>query len=232
MTDLDERLQHASLAVRDRMRLLSLPDLADRGTPVSRKRPPVLAAVGGLVVVLLIAGLTLLVARAHPRGVTPGAATTPRIVDVDVHDLRPGTVLTSRYTFSARELHHAPVFVARQNDGRVLAFLGRSTHLGCKLLLAEPATIRRFTFVPNVVFVDPCGGSLWALNGTCLGGPCPRSLDQFHVEMVGDSAHIDLSQIIRGKGRASSSPSRSPTRATSTTRVTAANKSTSISTSR
>ncbi len=225
MTDLDERLQHASRAVRDRVGLLLLPDLAERGAPVSRRRSPVLAAVGSLVVVLLIAGLALLVDRADRRGVAPGAAPTPRIVDVDVHELRPGTVLTSRYTFSGGELHHVPVFVARQKDGRVLAFLGRSTHLGCKIVLAEPATIRRFTLVPNVVFVDPCGGSLWALNGTCLGGPCPRSLDQFQVEVVGVTAHVDLSEIIRGKDRAGASPPSSRTKAASPSPVTSESKS-------
>jgi len=44
MTDLDERLQHASRAVHQRVGALSLPTLDEHATRVARTRPPVLAA--------------------------------------------------------------------------------------------------------------------------------------------------------------------------------------------
>jgi Rieske Fe-S protein len=112
-----------------------------------------------------------------------------------------GKVTTTRYTVAAGGLRHAPVFVARETDGRLVAFLGRSTHLGCEVVLANDPRWPRFRQPPNVAFEDPCGGSTWALNGDCFAGPCPRGLSTFPLKVTGSTAQIDLSRTIPGRPR-------------------------------
>jgi Rieske Fe-S protein len=123
------------------------------------------------------------------------------VVTVDVRGLAAGRVLTTRYTIAAGGLHHAPVFVARENNGHLVAFLGRSTHLGCKVALANDPRWPRFKQPPNVAFEDPCGGSVWALDGDCVSGPCPRGLSTFPLKVTGATAEINLSLTVPGKPR-------------------------------
>jgi Rieske Fe-S protein len=127
----------------------------------------------------------------------------PSVVGVDVHGLASGAVLTTRYTVTSGSLRHAPVFVARETDGNVVAFLGRSTHLGCKVVLADDPRSPQFTSSPRVAFVDLCGGSVWALDGDCVGGPCPRGLSTFPLAVTGNIAEIDLSRTLPGTPRRS-----------------------------
>jgi Rieske Fe-S protein len=197
MTDLDARFRHASVAVKERVLRLPLPNEV-AGEPHSAPKPSrVLALLSAAALVLLVAGIAVLAIHSRTRVVTPGHA-TPRIVDVDVRSVAPGTVITTRYTVSIGELHKAPVFLARQPDGRFIAFLGRSTHLGCRIVLGgtnRPIASNR------APFYDPCGGSVWAIDGTCLGGPCPRNLDRFPLTIVAGHAHLDLSTILPGEPR-------------------------------
>ena len=95
------------------------------------------------------------------------------------------------------------VFLARTSDREVHAYLAKSTHLGCRLLAPDDghygagftATSRRS------FFEDPCGGSLYSLAGECTGGPCPRNLDGYAVEVRDDHAEIDLRHLIKGSPR-------------------------------
>ena len=197
MTDLDARFRHASLAVKERVRTLPLPNVV-AGEPRSAPKPSrVLALLSAAALVLLVAGIAVFAIHSRTRVVTPGRA-TPRIVDVDVRNVSPGTVITTRYTVAIGELHKAPVFLARQPDGRFVAFLGRSTHLGCRIVLA--GTIPTIAN-DRAAFYDPCGGSVWAIDGTCLGGPAPRNLDRFPLTIVAGHAHLDLSTILPGEPR-------------------------------
>ena len=197
MTDLDERFLRASLAVKARVSTLPLPNVIAREPRSVPKRSRSLALLSAAALVLLVTGVAVLAIHSRTRAVTTGS-TTPRIVDVDVRHVLPGTVITTRYTVAIGELHKAPVFLARQPDGRFAAFLGRSTHLGCRIVLvgtSRPIANHRPTFS------DPCGGSVWAIDGTCLSGPCPRSLDRFPLNIVAGHAHLDLSTILPGDPR-------------------------------
>ena len=145
-----------------------------------------LVAAGSLIAVLIVS-------RAHHH--------QQHLATIQVGVLARGEVATTRYTVAAGGLRHAPVFVARETDGRLVAFLGRSTHLGCEVALANDRRWPRFKQSPNVAFEDPCGGSTWALDGDCLGGPCPRGLSTFPLKVTGGTAQIDLSRTVPGKPR-------------------------------
>jgi Rieske Fe-S protein len=84
-----------------------------------------------------------------------------------------------------------------------MAFLGVSTHLGCRLLApGDPWYGEGFTRTSlRYLFEDPCGGSVYALNGDCTGGPCPRGLDRYGVKNVDGNAEIDLKHLMAGPPR-------------------------------
>jgi Rieske Fe-S protein len=144
----------------------------------------------GLIVVVVAAGSAIAIS-ANRRTHAP-----PTTFTVDVANLAAGQVQATGQTVRVGNLTHAPVFVARERDGEVLAFLGRSTHLGCRVVLTGDPN--RAPLAKHAVFDDPCGGSEWALTGACVDGPCPRGLDRFGVEVAGGNATIDLSKVVRG----------------------------------
>jgi Rieske Fe-S protein len=149
-----------------------------------------------LVTVLVLAAGTLIAVAVNSRR----HHATPTVGTVDVRGIASGGVLTTRYTVASGGLHHAPVFLARQTDGKFVAFLGRSTHLGCRVVLASDARYA-FTHASNVAFEDPCGGSVWALDGQCVGGPCPRGLSTFPLKVTASVAKIDLTRTVPGAPR-------------------------------
>jgi Rieske Fe-S protein len=93
----------------------------------------------------------------------------------------------------------ARVFLARSGAREVHAYLAKSTHLGCRLALPHDATITITS--RRAYFEDPCGGSVYSFDGKCTGGPCPRNLDGYAVEVRDDHADIDLRHLIRGSAR-------------------------------
>ena len=124
------------------------------------------------------------------------------VVTLDVGRLRPGDVLTTRYKVSAAGFSRgAPVFVVDIPHEGIAALVGRSTHLGCRVLWVDAAGYRRFEHHPGVAFEDPCGGSLFGLNGACLEGPCPRALDRLSTTTLGTELRINLSEIVSGAPR-------------------------------
>jgi nitrite reductase/ring-hydroxylating ferredoxin subunit len=116
-----------------------------------------------------------------------------------------GTGHAKAITVELPDAHHtrARVFVARPTSQDVRAYRAVSTHLGCRLLLpsdedyGEGFTATSF----RSFFEDPCGGSVYSLDGDCTGGPCPRGLDGYAVEVRDDHAEIDLRHLIRGSAR-------------------------------
>jgi len=116
-----------------------------------------------------------------------------------------GTGHAKAITVELPDQHHteARLFIARPTSDDVRAYLAVSTHLGCRLLLPShedhgegfSATSSRS------FFEDPCGGSLYSLDGKCTSGPCPRGLDGYPVEVRDDHADIDLRHLIRGSAR-------------------------------
>ncbi len=67
-------------------------------------------------------------------------------------------------------------WVLKRNDGSIVAFSPRCTHLGCAY----------HWDVSKRMFVCPCHGSLFAPDGTVVAGPAPRPLDQYLVRIDGD----------------------------------------------
>lgn len=81
-------------------------------------------------------------------------------------------------------------YLYRLEDGSFLAMWQRCTHLGCS--------------VPWVAAEDqfhcPCHGSLFDKLGLVTGGPAPRPLDYFKVEIRGDEVFVDTSNPIQRAG--------------------------------
>jgi Rieske Fe-S protein len=154
-----------------------------------------------LFALVAIGGLAVTVAVIAALSVGTHAGSSSGFVTVDVSGLRPGDVLTTGYTVSVANLKAAPVFITDTPNEGVVALVGRSTHLGCRVAWVHAAGYRRFETHPQVVFEDPCGGSLFALNGECLGGPCPRGLDRLATTRTRSVLRINLREITRGPPR-------------------------------
>ncbi len=128
------------------------------------------------------------------------------VVTADISALKNGRVLPVAVTLpstalpSSRSDERAARVLFVRRGGQINAFLGVSTHLGCSLLVpGDPKYGEGFNENPDDPKVeDPCGGSTYALDGRCVGGPCPRDLDRYHVRRSGDTALIDLERLIAG----------------------------------
>jgi Rieske Fe-S protein len=127
-------------------------------------------------------------------------ATSGRVT-IDVSRLAPGGVETTQYDVPGANGTPAPVFLVDVPHAGFLALLGRSTHLGCSVRWVAAPSYKRFEHSAPVAFEDPCGGSLFALDGACLGGPCPRGLDRFATHTIGKRLQVNLDAIIDGPPR-------------------------------
>jgi nitrite reductase/ring-hydroxylating ferredoxin subunit len=103
------------------------------------------------------------------------------------------------------DAHHtdARIFLARSSSREVHAFLGVSTHLGCRLLTPGDARYGDGFMITSRrhFFEDPCGGSTYSLDGDCTGGPCPRGLDRYPVDVRDGDVDVDLNHLITGTAR-------------------------------
>lgn len=79
-------------------------------------------------------------------------------------------------------------YISRQEDG-VLAMWHRCTHLGCTVPWSDD----------EGQFHCPCHGGLYDTKGVVLGGPPPRPLDLFPIEIVDGEIIVDTSQAIQRK---------------------------------
>jgi Rieske Fe-S protein len=159
---------------------------------------------GRLLIVLTVV-LVLLVGYATLSALRGGQASN-RGTTIDVATLRPGHAVPVSVTLPGAHRTRARVFLVRPTGRPVLALLGVSTHLGCRLLFRGDATFDEgFAAPEQVAFEDPCGGSTFALDGRCIGGPCPRDLDRYPVELAHDAATFDLHDLVRGPARGTAS---------------------------
>jgi Rieske Fe-S protein len=149
-------------------------------------------------VIVLCAGVATFLAL---WGSGPGIRTG--VLTVNVSDLRASSARAVTVALPDKKHTKARVFLVRQRPHGVHAFLGVSTHLGCRLLLpGDPRYGVGFTRTSQqYLFEDPCGGSVYAINGDCTGGPCPRGLDRYVVQLRDDTAEIDLHRLIKGPRR-------------------------------
>lgn len=77
-------------------------------------------------------------------------------------------------------------YISRLEDGSVLAMWHRCTHLGCTVPWRDDED----------QFHCPCHGGLYDKKGEVQGGPPPRPLDLFPVEIVNGEIIVDTGQVI------------------------------------
>jgi Rieske Fe-S protein len=149
-----------------------------------------------LVSIAVFAGLVTFVALRESGSINEG------IVEVDISGLRPGAVTPVETSLPGQPKWSRRVFLVHTRDDGVAAFLARSTHLGCRLWFrGDPTFGEGLSTERGIEFQDPCGGSVFALNGDCIGGPCPRGLDHYRVEVRDSTAEIDLNHLLKGASR-------------------------------
>lgn len=77
-------------------------------------------------------------------------------------------------------------FISRLDDGGMLALWQRCTHLGCTVPWVQA----------EGQFHCPCHGSLYNTKGEVIGGPAPRPLDLFPIEIVDGKLVVDTGRVI------------------------------------
>jgi len=95
-----------------------------------------------------------------------------------VDDFPPGTV---------QQIKAGRFFIFRMEDGGFLAIWQRCTHLGCSVPWNQEKDI----------FHCPCHGSLFTKTGEVIGGPAPRPMDIFPVEIVNSEVLVDTGNPIQ-----------------------------------
>lgn len=78
------------------------------------------------------------------------------------------------------------VYISRLEDGTFLALWQRCTHLGCTVPWRQD----------EKQFHCPCHSSLFNSRGEVIGGPAPRPLDLFPIELVDGNLVVDTSNPI------------------------------------
>jgi hypothetical protein len=48
-------------------------------------------------------------------------------------------------------------------------------------------------------FADPCGGTVYRLDGTYRNGPSPRSMDQFALRVIEGRVEVNVNQVTLGR---------------------------------
>jgi len=165
-------------------------------TPRMRRQLRVLAALAGFAAVVIFFGFVAAFRNNATSEDVPGT-----LVRLDVAGLSGGDFTMQRVPADVvieGERQREVELLVVQTGATTRAFWSRSTHLGCGVRPIETTNIshRRGT-----AFGDPCGGAQFALDGRCIGGPCPRGLDEFVIVERDGVAYADLDQMQRGAPR-------------------------------
>ncbi|MGH8926278.1 MAG: hypothetical protein ACRDWA_16870 [Acidimicrobiia bacterium] len=99
-----------------------------------------------------------------------------------------------------REVSETRLFTISQSEGTLVALSLRSPWLGCRVDMVTRAKALEFGHeVPaefDRVFLDPCHGGLFSLDGHHLAGPGRRGLTRFPVGYLPDgSVVVDLTRL-------------------------------------
>ncbi len=111
----------------------------------------------------------------QPR-ITPGGF-GGKIIAGRPKEFKPGTVSL---------VQHGHFFISRLPDGGYLALWQRCTHLGCTVPWRAD----------EKQFHCPCHSSLFNTKGEVIGGPAPRPLDLFPMEVVDGNIVVDTGNPI------------------------------------
>jgi len=154
-------------------------------TPRAQLRLRALVVLAGFVVLIVVIAF---VAAFRNTGASTHPATLVAL-DSSIRDGHYRSMhVTANVALAGDELHSVDLYLVRV-DGQLHALWARSTHLGCRT-------------VPRAHgFEDPCGGSMFALDGGCVSGPCPRGLDEFMLVERQGVTYADLRQLVRGQPR-------------------------------
>lgn len=166
------------------------------------------AALALLSVAVLIAVGTLLVAFAWPnRPITqreidfgpvdafaPGSVTTYRLLDGESGPIVVAPGWLGPQASSGGRVAGIVVHIVRLEDGSFLALSGKSSHLG------EFVPWRAdFAFFGRTGwFREPLHGDTFAIDGTRVFGPAPRSLDRFALRIEDGRVIVDPTDVTLG----------------------------------
>jgi cytochrome b6-f complex iron-sulfur subunit len=100
-----------------------------------------------------------------------------RVVAGQVGEFQPGTV---------SHVSKGRFYISRLEDGGLLALWQRCTHLGCTVPWRED----------EKQFHCPCHSSLFTRTGEVVGGPAPRPLDMFAIEIEDGQVVVDTGNPI------------------------------------
>jgi menaquinol-cytochrome c reductase iron-sulfur subunit len=73
-------------------------------------------------------------------------------------------------------------WIAKQADGKVVAFGPQCTHLGCAYHWDENKS----------GFICPCHSSIFSVDGKVLAGPAPRPLDRYDTRIEGNRIQLGV----------------------------------------
>lgn len=160
-----------------------------REPPPRRPRTPARAAAflagGAIAIGVIAAGI----AAVSVGSWTSGSRSFARI---PLAEIPPGV--------SYHKVEGTPVFVSNWSPdfyphapaaGFLVAFLGRSTHLGEPIAWCASAE----------VFDSPAHGEKWDRYGAYLAGPAPRDLDRLDSEVDGSALVVHVDRVIEADGR-------------------------------
>jgi len=86
----------------------------------------------------------------------------------------------------------APVYTAvNAIETKIQALYRKCVHLGCSVPHCSK----------SMLFECPCHGSKYRLHGEYFGGPAPRGLDRFPIELDGDKVVVDTGSVQVGPPR-------------------------------
>jgi hypothetical protein len=83
-----------------------------------------------------------------------------------------------------------PVFLVRDSDQTIHAFIGKDPRNGCALEWRPE--------IQDGVFYDVCHGALYDRHGRVVGGPSPWNLNEWSVEIRDGKLFVDPAKIITG----------------------------------
>ena len=92
-------------------------------------------------------------------------------------EFQPGTV---------NHVQKGRFYIARLEDGGLMALWHRCTHLGCTIPWREDEGI----------YLCPCHSSAFNTVGEVISGPAPRPMDLFPIEIVDGEVVVDTGQAI------------------------------------
>jgi cytochrome b6-f complex iron-sulfur subunit len=90
-------------------------------------------------------------------------------------------------TGSIRAIRDGHFYISHLEDGGFLALSWRCTHLGCTIPWVKTED----------QFHCPCHGSLFDKRGVVLGGPAPRPMDLFPIDLVDGSLVVNTGEPIK-----------------------------------